>query len=81
MYICRLIFFCDLVNLYLPVHFLSMWLNGIISITNSEGEFASPWKIPFWIFTAAKIFPPAINSTFQFFIATVKNVMTLSDIL
>ena len=32
MYIRRLIFPCDLLSLYPAVHFLSMWLSGIMAI-------------------------------------------------
>ena len=45
-YIRYLIFSCDLVSLYPAVHFLSMWLSGIMAIMNSKGDRASPWKIP-----------------------------------
>ena len=41
-----------------------MGLSVIIAITNSNGDRASPWKIPPWLFTPAKVFPPAVNSTF-----------------
>ena len=51
-----------LVNLFLrfskfvaPKHFLSMTLRGIISLTNSNGDSTSPWKIPFWISTSVYI--------------------------
>ena len=70
-------FFCDLLNLvdrkkknnhlmyiYPAVHFLSMWFSGI---RNSRGDSASPRKIPLWIFVSAKLFPPTVNSTLQFF--------------
>ena len=57
------------------------YLSGIIVITYNNGESVFLWKIPLWIFTSAKVFPPAFNSTFQFFIASVMNFMTLSDIL
>ena len=46
----------------------------------SNGDRPSPWKIPHWIFTSAMRFPPAVNSTLQFFIIFLKNFMTLSDI-
>ena len=39
-----------------PVHFLSMWLRGIIAIINCNGDRASPLKIPLWIFTSSKLF-------------------------
>ena len=42
MYIRWLIFSCDLLSFYPAVHFLSMWLCGIINITNSNGDSASP---------------------------------------
>ena len=50
MYIRWLIFSCDLLSLYPAVHFLSIWLSGIMAIMNSKGDCASPWKIPLWIF-------------------------------
>ena len=54
-------FSCDLWSLYQPVHFLSIWFNGIIAIIKSNGDSASSWKIPLWIFTSAKLFPFAVN--------------------
>ena len=63
-----------------PVHFLSMWLSGIIAITNSNVDNASPWKIPHWIFPSVKLFPPAVNSTFQFFMVFAINFVNLSYI-
>ena len=53
----------DLWTLYPPMHFLSMWLSGIIAITNSNGDITSLWKIPLCIFTSAQHFSPAICST------------------
>ena len=38
-------------SMHPPMHFLSMWLRGIIEITNSNGDCASTRKIPLWIFT------------------------------
>ena len=56
MYITWFIFTCDLVSLYPDVHFLGMGLSGIIAIINSNGDSASPWNIPLWIFALAKLF-------------------------
>ena len=81
MYIRWLIFSSDLLSLYPLVHFLSMWLNGIIAIINSNGDSASPWNIPLWIFVSAKLFPPAINSTLQVFMVFSIKFMISSDIL
>ena len=68
MYIRWWTFSCNLWNLNPPVHFLSMcmWLRGIITITNSNGDSKSLGKIPLWIFTSAKLFPPTVSSTLQF---------------
>ena len=66
-YIRWLIFSCDLLSLYPAVHFLSMWFSDIMAIMNGSGDRASPWKTPLWIFVSAKLFPPAVNSTLQFF--------------
>ena len=63
------------------VHFLSMWLGGIIAIINSNGDSVSPWIIPLWIFVSAKLFPPAFNSTFQVYMAFSIEFMTSYDIL
>ena len=63
MYIRWLILYCDLWSLYRPVHFRNMWLSGIIAITNSNGDSASPWKIPLWIFPSAQLFHLSVNST------------------
>ena len=38
MFIKWLIFSSDLLSLYPVVHFLSMWLNGIMAIMNSNGD-------------------------------------------
>ena len=63
MFIRCLVFSCDLLSLYPVVHFLSRWLGGIIAVTNSNRDSASPWIIRQWIFASAKLFPPAVNST------------------
>ena len=62
-YIKWIIFSCDLLNLYPAVHFLRIWLSGMMAITKSNGESASPWNMPLWIFTSAKLCPPAVNSS------------------
>ena len=46
LYSRRLLSFCYSVSLYPFVHFLSMWLSGIIAITNSNNDSTSPRKIP-----------------------------------
>ena len=56
-------------------------MSGIIAIITSNGESASPWKMPCWIFTSAKVFLLTVNSTVQFFMVSMMNFMTLSDIL
>ena len=66
-------FFCVLVNLLPPVHFLSIWLFGITTITESNDQSASLWKIPPWIFTSAKVLPSTLNYTFLFFMTFVTN--------
>ena len=48
-----LIFYCDLLSLYPSVHFLSIWLSGIIYSTHSSGESASPWNVSLWIFASS----------------------------
>ena len=81
MYIRSLIFSCDLLSLYPAVHFLCIWLSGIMAIRNSNGDSASPWKIPLWIFASAKRLPPTVNSTLQVFMVFSIKFMTSSDIL
>ena len=66
LYIRRLNFSSDLWSLYPPEHFLSPRESGIIAITNRNGDSASPWKIPAWIFTSVKLIPPDVSSTLQF---------------
>ena len=61
MYIKWLIFSSDLLSLYLAVHFLNMWLSGILAIMNINGDRASPWKIPLWIFALTKLLPYAFG--------------------
>ena len=72
-----LIFYCDLLSLYPPVNFLSLWLSGFITITNSNGDSASSWNIPPWIFSSAKLLPPAVNYTLQVFTVFLIKFMTL----
>ena len=81
MYIKWLIFSCDLLSLYPAMHFLRMWLSGIIAITYSDGDSASPWNIPLWIFTTAKLFPPAVNLTLQIYMVFSINCMIWLGIL
>ena len=45
------------------VHFLSIWLGGIIAITNSNSDRAFPRKIALWIFSSVKLFLPTFNLT------------------
>ena len=72
---------CRPCTLYPSVHFLCMRFNGIIAITNSNGDSASPWNMPLWIFTSVKLFPPAVISTLQFSMVFSINFMTSPDIL
>ena len=81
MYVRWFTFSCDLVSLYPAVHFLSMWLSGIIAIIDSNGDIASPWNIPLWIFASTKLFPPGVNSTLQVFMVSSIKFTTSSDIL
>ena len=81
MYIKWLTFSCDLLSLYRAVHFLSMWLSGIMAIKNIKGDRASLWKIPLWIFALANLLPPAVYSILQVFIFFSMKFMTSSDIL
>ena len=46
-------------------------MSGIIAITKGYGVSLSSWKMPPWIFTSIKFFPFAINSAFQFLLASV----------
>ena len=79
MYIKWLIFSCDLLSLYPAVHFLSMWISGIMPIMNSKGG-SSSWNLPLWAFASAKLLPPAVNSTFQVVMVFSIKFMTSSDI-
>ena len=65
MYIKWLVFSCDLLSLYSAVHFLRMWLSGIMAITKNNSDSGYPWNMPLWIFTSAKLSPFAVNSTLQ----------------
>ena len=51
MYIRWLIFSFDLLSLYPAMHFLSMWLSGIMAIMNSKDDSASPR----WIFVSVPV--------------------------
>ena len=44
-----LIFSCAFLSFYPAVHFLSIWLSGIIVITNSNGDRTSHCNIRLWI--------------------------------
>ena len=58
-----------------------MWLSGIIATTNSNGKNTSTKKLPPWMFPWGKLFPLAVNSTFQFLMAFILNFLTFSNIL
>ena len=77
MYIRWLIASNDLLKLYLPVHFLRMWLNGIIPIRNRNGDSLSSWKIPVRIFTSGQFYLPSL----QFDIFFSREFMISSDTL
>ena len=81
MYIRLLIFSSDLLSLYPLVHFMKMWLSGIIAIINSESDSTSPWNITLWIFASAKLYSSAVNSTLQVFTVFSIMFMTSSNIL
>ena len=67
--------------LYPAVHFwVCMWLSGIIAITNSNGDSASPSNIPLWTFASGKLFPSAVNSTLQVFMVFLIKFTISSDI-
>ena len=69
MYIRWIIFSWNSLDLYPQptVHFLNMWLSGIITITNNNGESASLWKIPLWIFYLRKSFSACCQFHFPVF--------------
>ena len=81
MYFRWLVFSCDLLNVYPAVHFLSMWLSGIMAIMDSNGESVSPWNISLWIITSGKLFPLAVNSSLQVYMAFSIKFMTSCNIL
>ena len=64
-----------------PMHYLSTWFREIITIRNSNRDGTSYWHIPLCLFTSVKVFPSALNSTNQLFMASIMNFMTFSDIL
>ena len=63
------------------MHFLSIWLSGIMSIMKSFGDRAFPWNIPLWTFASPKLLLPAVNSPFQVFMVFSIKFMTSSGIL
>ena len=67
MYFWWLIFSSYALCWYPIVHFLSMWLSGIIAVVNRNSHCASPWKIPLWIFGSVKLLPPGDINTLQVF--------------
>ena len=58
------------------MHFVNMWLSGIITITNSNSDSASPWKI----FTSVSFLPPVVISTLQFYMVFSINFMISQNI-
>ena len=63
------------------MHFLSMWLSGSITITNRNGDSASPWNIPLGICISVNLFSLAVSSTLQFSMGFSINFMPWPDIL
>ena len=64
------------------MHFLNMWLSGIVAITNSNGDTTSPWNICTTLdFHLNKLFPLALHSTLQFFIVSSIHFMTFQAVL
>ena len=61
------------------VYFISMSSNGIISITNSNGESVFFRKMSLRVFTSGKT--SAVNSPLQFFMASVIKLKTVLGIL
>ena len=49
-------FIAILLGMYPPVHFLTMWSSGIITFTNNNGDSASPWNMPHWVFGLLSFF-------------------------
>ena len=87
-YIYIYIYIYKIINTFLwlgkilaPVHLQSTWLSNIIAIATNSGQSESPWKITIWIFTPARAWPPAINSTLQFSMTFMMKFMISSDIL
>ena len=52
-------------SFYPPVHFLRMWLSGIMVIANTDDDSASPRNMPLWIFNSVKLWNPVVHSTLQ----------------
>ena len=77
----RWLIFSAIYEACIAVHFLSMWLSGIITITNSNGDSISPWKIPLWIFTSVKLFRLAVRLILQFCVVFSIDFMNSSNIL
>ena len=80
MYIKRLIFFCDFPSLYPAVHFLSMWLSGIIAIIISNGDSAPPGKITLLDFCFSYFLQLSILLSKFLMVCSIK-FMTSSNIL
>ena len=57
-------FSSSFVNLCIPVNFLTIWMGGIIDITNRRGGMDSPKKKTLGIFSSARICSFVANSTF-----------------
>ena len=56
-------------------------MSSIFSLTYSSGERESPWNMPLWIVTYARVYFPVGNSTLQFSMTFGMKFMTLLNIL
>ena len=66
-------------NILCTFHVAISWLcNSILAFINRNGDSATSWKIPHWIFTLSKLLLPAVNSILLVF--SIK-FMNSSDVL
>ena len=66
-------------KLYLALALHITWVSGIMHITNNKWDKLSPWKIPPFMLTFAKLSPHEFNSVCQFAIDLFTNLRMLSD--
>ena len=81
-YVSEMVYPCLWSCIFYPLlSFLNTWFIRNITVTNSRCDSEFPWKIPFWIFTSARVYPPVSHSRIQFLTALLMNFPNCYGIL